>query len=794
MSVREPMSDPAPMSDPGHKLLPRFFRFIVARRWWVIACYALILPPAIFYALKVDQDNSLDRLIVQSDPDYVATREFGKVFAQGEFALVFVEAENPYSAAALRRFDTMERALAKLPRVNANSALSIFRRGRAVTEIDDQHAAEFRRFVSGTDQFRRQGIVGEHFLAIPLLLDVHGGKDRQQALDAVNGVLAPFERDLAPFSALRKVGQPYVNAYLDNDTRSVGLRYFPLFGLFVVILIVGLYRSFRALFAFLIALAFSAALTVGFVGVTGGSFTIVSALVPMTILITCTATLVYLHSRFVDQPPDRSVEEHQIFALCNKFLASSASLFAAGVGFAALAVSKIRPIREMGMSVAMGMVFVWLVVFTLFPALQAALRTPTQRERKVAGQWFFRFTAWLPRFTYRWRWPFVLGSVLLSLLGVVALFGIPGHVQPMHLQTDAVDYINHSADLYKDTKKLEKMTAGLAVTEIWLKGKLGSISQPEVVRGLNWFQRALERDKEIGSVAGLPTILSMMRYIGGQGDSLPDDLDELEKITDSMESMLPHEPMLQGFVERTNMSQTHFMVVNRTVGYEGYRALDKLIRQRWQETVAREPALKGFELRTVGLGPLTAKISYHLVPTLTESFGLTVAIILVTFVVIFRSGAARLMAMIPSLFAILVMFGIMRLTGMSLNVATIIIASTVLGATENDQIHFFYHYLEKGGQATTEEKLRHTLQVSGRAIFFATLINAAGFLAFSLADLPPIRQFGILSAVAFLLSMVADFTALPASLWIIFRQKPDPRPGEAGAVEPSLPGHRAGEE
>lgn len=774
-------------SRPPSRLLARSFRFVIAHRWWVLAFYALLLPPAVYFALKVDQDNSLDRLIVQSDPDFVANREFGKVFAQGEFALVFVETSDPYDPQVLRRFDAMERALSALPKVNTNSALSIFRRARANLAIDAAAAREFRRFVAGTEQFRRQGIVGDRFLAIPMLLDVHSSAERQQVLDAINRVLAPLERDPAPFSGVRKVGQPYVNAYLDNDTRSVGLRYFPLFGLFVVILIVALYRSFRALFAFLVALAFSAVLTVGYVGVTGGAFTIVSSLVPMTILITCTATLVYIHSRFVDQPPDRSVEEHQVFALCNKFLACSASLFAAAVGFAALAVSKIRPIREMGVAVAVGMVVIWLVVFTLFPALQSILRTPTQRERKVAGQFFLRFTAWLPRFTYRWRWPLVAGAIALSLLGVVALFGIPGHVKPAHLETNAIEYINHSSDLYKYTKQLEKVTAGLAITEVWLKGKLGSVGEPAVVRGLNRFQRSLEKHEEIGSVAGLPTILRLLRYIGGHGDSLPDDIEELEKITDAMESLLPREPMLQGFIERTNMAQTHFMVVTRTVDYEGFQALRKLIERTWRETVSQEPSLKDFELRTVGLGPLTAKISHHLVPTLTESFALTVGIILITFVIIFRSGAARLMAMIPSLFAILVMFGVMRLTGMSLNVATIIIASTVLGVTENDQIHFFYHYLEKGSQFSTEERLRHTLRVAGRAIFFATLINASGFLAFAMADLPPIRQFGILSSVAFLLAMLADFTALPAALWIIFRQRPDPVAAQAAGEEEPAP-------
>src|SRR4029078_1853479 len=98
------------------------------------------------------------------------------------------------------------------------------------------------------------------------------------------------------------------------------------------------------------------------------------------------------------------------------------------------------------------------------------------------------------------------------------------------------------------------------------------------------------------------------------------------------------------------------------------------------------------------------------------------------------------------------MFGIMRVTGLALNVATILIASTVLGTSENDQIHFFYHFLEgqqkNGAQVSTELALRHTLRIAGRAIFFATLINAGGFLAFALADLKPIQEFGLLSALA----------------------------------------------
>ncbi|HVH04542.1 MAG TPA: MMPL family transporter, partial [Myxococcota bacterium] len=150
---------------------------------------------------------------------------------------------------------------------------------------------------------------------------------------------------------------------------------------------------------------------------------------------------------------------------------------------------------------------------------------------------------------------------------------------------------------------------------------------------------------------------------------------------------------------------------------------------------------------------------------------LTVAIIFGAFLLVFRSGSARLLALIPSIFAILVMFLVMRVTGMKLNVATILIASTVLGTSENDQIHFFYHFLERRKEGV-ETALRHALQVAGRAIFFATLINAGGFLGFVAGQTPAMREFGLLAALAFTLSMVADFTALLAALWLLSRERP----------------------
>ena len=761
------------MSELASGRLWSVFRFLVRARFFIVAVYALLLGPAIYFAIGVPQDNSIDRLIVQDDPDYVASVAFAKVFGEAEYIILIAEADDPYAGPVVRRIDQLETALQQIPRVSVNSALTIFRRAKAGFSGTEAELQTFKKFATGTKLFRRQGLVGDRFLALALVLGIKNGVERQNTVDAIDKVLADIEKTPAPLSRLRKVGQPIVNVYLDKDTRQTGLRYFPLFFLFVVALNVGLYRSWRALAAFVATLAICAAFTVGFVGLTGGVFTIVSSLVPMTILIVCTATLVYLHSRYVESPPDRSVEDHQIFALCNKFLACTASILASAVGFAALAVSKIRPIREMGLWVAAGLVITWVTVFTLYPALVRILRCPTGQERQVAGAWFTRLVGFLPMFSYRHRYSLVFGSLLLCVLGGVALFGFPGLLPPMKLETAALEYIPHDSEMYKNTKELEKLVGGLSITNVWLKGKPGMVSSPKVMRGLIDFQARLDRETAVGSASSVVTILATLRYLSTGSDVLPTDDETLETLTDTLEVQLSREPLLQSFVEKGNVSQTHFAVVSQTSGYEDFQKMTRLLEKLWGETVTAHPSLADFQMRPVGLAPLEAKISHHMVPTLVESFVLTVGIIFVAFLLVFRSGIARIMAMIPSFFAILVMFLFMRTVGVFLNVATILIATTVLGTSENDQIHFFYHFQEgKKDDATTEAALRHTLLISGKAIFFATLINAGGFLAFAFSTLPPIRQFGLLSCVAFLLSMIADFTALPASLWILYRSRP----------------------
>ncbi|MFL5264580.1 MAG: hypothetical protein ACJ79L_19445, partial [Anaeromyxobacteraceae bacterium] len=50
------------------------------------------------------------------------------------------------------------------------------------------------------------------------------------------------------------------------------------------------------------------------------------------------------------------------------------------------------------------------------------------------------------------------------------------------------------------------------------------------------------------------------------------------------------------------------------------------------------------------------------------------------------------------------------------------------------------------------------------------------------------RQFGVMTAAAFLLALVADLTALPAALWIASGERPGAAGGPSSAAPPAAAG------
>jgi predicted RND superfamily exporter protein len=411
----------------------------------------------------------------------------------------------------------------------------------------------------------------------------------------------------------------------------------------------------------------------------------------------------------------------------------------------------------------------WVGCFTLFPALQSVLRAPRRLDATTDDKWFGKLVDVLVPGTRRYRWFLVTGAVLIMLCGATSLFGIPGKLAPLQLETDALTYVNPREPVAQDTRQFVQ-TNGLDVQDLWLQTLPGHALDPEFLRSVNLLAQRLEQHPGINAVDGPTTLLRWARYIQSGTDQLPTTPDAWPKLAADLEQILLTEPGARSYVDITNLSSVRLSIRGRAEVFGPSGAMRKFILQTWDEAQASDSNFKSVRGQMAGTGVLSAIITERLLPTLTQSFAITASVIFLAFLVVFRSPSARLMTMIPSFFAILSVFIVMRVVGIPLNIATILIGSTVLGATENDQVHFFYHLQEGRASGTTSGALQHAMLTAGRPILFATLINTSGFLALTLSDLPPMRQFGVVSASAFVLALIADFTALPGALWILSRE------------------------
>lgn len=733
----------------------------------MLVLFAILAVPAAFIAARIPTDNAIERMIVESDLDFAATQAFHRVFPEKPTVLLLACSEDPLLPSAVAALRALEGRLARVAGLHPISALTIAERLRPGL-TSGARASELRSFLSGTDFFRSQGLLGEGFLGIAIALDAPGPQERDALLARIDAAIA----QTGPGLRLRRVGEAFVDAWLERETRAATARYLPLFGVFVVALNLALYRSWRALLAVLLTLGACVLFATAAGGLLGFRHSIVSPLVSLTVMVTAAASLVYLHSRFVACPAGRDVEAHRLFAFANKLPPVSASLFAAAAGFAALGVSGIRPVREMGLWSAIGLALTWLCCFTLFPCLQKILGAPTRGTAAEASGLVGRAAEGIPRWSYRWRHVLVLGAFVSSLAGGVALLGVPGLCAPMPLETDSLDYLPKGTALLEDARFFESRVAGLQSFSLWVVGPPGGVLRPDALAGLDAFATALEGDRSVASVMSLTEMLRLRRYAAGLGEALPRETGALARLSEELEQLLLQEPALQSWVDLRTLGETRLGLLPRGGAPLDVEALGGTVSRLFRRAQDDHEGLRDMHVRLVGQGLLGRKIAGHLVPTLVQSFALTAAVVFLAFVLVFRSGKARLLAMIPSLVAILTMFLLMRLLGIPLNVATILIATTVLGASENDQIHFFWHFLEERRESGTEHALGHAIHVAGGAIFYATLVNASGFLALALSDLPPMRQFGILTSSAFVASMVADFTALPAALWILSGERP----------------------
>lgn len=167
----------------------------------------------------------------------------------------------------------------------------------------------------------------------------------------------------------------------------------------------------------------------------------------------------------------------------------------------------------------------------------------------------------------------------------------------------------------------------------------------------------------------------------------------------------------------------------------------------------------------------------------TQGIVITLVAALVVLVGFFTLRGRRpllgLVAMVPSIFVVAWVSGSMLLLGISFNVMTAMVASLAIGIGVPYGIHIANRFVEDLEVADSiDEAVRDTVTHTGGALFGSAATTAAGFGVLAFASLAPMQQFGIITALTIVYSLVAAVLVEPAclKLWAQYRARRDATP------------------
>ncbi|NKB97124.1 MAG: MMPL family transporter [Pseudomonadales bacterium] len=598
----------------------------------------------------------------------------------------------------------------------------------------------------------------------------------------------------------------------------------------VVLALSVFFRSTRWVVLPLVTAAISVFYTVGLLGALGWQATVISSNFISLLGITTISLTIHLivHYRELQHTePDRSHAELVVETMAAKFLPCLYTALTTIAAFGSLTVSGILPVEDFGWMMCTGIVVAFVTTYMIFPALLLL-------SDRIIGASNLGQTNDLLRGVgefVRWRTSTVI------LIGVICAFGAYIGITKVSLDNRFVDYFDTDTEINRGMRFIDEHLGGTIPFDVVLYFDAIDAGQDE--QAVDSYQ-GLEEDEftddefaddEFGSLDFAGDTFTENEFgadefaqdefgVAELDQNRLDDvsrywftrgkLDELERIHRFLESkayvgkvlsLTSLEDFALEFTEGRKLTSLEIVgilsalppglqsqIIDPYADPEtGQMRLSGRIVESGpsfdREAFRQEIIALGGELtlsQDVAVTGMMVLFNTMLSQLLSSQLNTLVYILLIVFVmflVLLRSWRYALVGMVPNTLASAMVIGAMGYAGIPLDMMTTTIAAICIGIGVDDTIHYLHRFREeydRHGDPRVAVSFSH--ESIGRALLYTSLTVVIGFSVLGFSNFVPTVMFGLWTAVAMVLALIANITVLPALLVITHGQKPvDPK-------------------
>lgn len=462
----------------------------------------------------------------------------------------------------------------------------------------------------------------------------------------------------------------------------------------------------------------------------GGEMNFIMGALSVMVMV-CTLSIAVHLLDYYTEARDRGDEDPLGHALRESLWPCLLSTLTTLLGLMSLNVSSIKPVCDFGYAAAIGAVVASFVGLVFVPALVSVW--PDYSPKQARARKLIDFHAW-GGFVGRNRWGALgFGVVLIC----VSAYGI----SLLAPRLDPVDFLPRENLVRRDLRRIEQELTGVSSIEAIVD--FGITDTPFVKR----LQQVREVQETIARHAAVRHVLSVATFFPR---TMPESAMELSSMFSKAQQggassgLLAQEQRLWRISVRLTDASPSAVVCRQLA-----------------ELTANAPVT----VRYTGVAPMLANAQAEIFSGFWKSFGQALLTISIVMILALRSLKLGIVAMIPNVMPIIIVFGCVGYAGMPVDIGMMMTGSIALGISVDCTFHFLVTYqnaVKRG--ATAIEGCQASLEHSGRPLLESTAISTIGMLALCLSSFTPTSRFGWLMASQITASLLGEMLFLPALL------------------------------
>ncbi|APZ95304.1 efflux RND transporter permease subunit [Fuerstiella marisgermanici] len=560
-------------------------------------------------------------------------------------------------------------------------------------------------------------------------LNKHGTANRSQVCEDVRRQLAYCQMPDAVLA-----GGPIVGTQLDKlGSRK---RAAALFMLTMAICLVLLYLNiscWKTSGALMLANLLCINLTMTTIWLSGYEMNFIMSSLPVMVMVFTTASAIHFIGHFRHEYPRADAVERAIRGVIRP---SAFATVTTVIGLVSLAVSDIGPIPAFGAAAALGTVYSFFVGIFLTPAIIVGLkyRPPQNQSTEVRLE---RTAMYIVNRPIRVLVP----GLLLTAFCAVGVFQLRSLISPL-------DFLPSNDPVLRDTLLIQNtLTSPTSIEAVVDFGSHGSSF-------VDRLREVREIESRLSEVDNICHTLSL-------ADFFPEELSENTLSLSKLAAASNSNGGVSGLMAD---------------GSRLWRVSLRLHDDEPSAVAATMASLKACELDRqitfTGLGPLLEIAQGQIFDGFWKSFASAFVLITLVMVLALRSITAGLVAMIPNLTPIILVFGTLGLCDYAIDIGIMMTASIALGLAVDGTFHFLFSYRDcRKTSGCRYRAVRKAILQTGLPIISSALISGTGLLALGFSPFKPTMRFGVLMFCLLLAALIGDLVLLPAFLAIGSRRK-----------------------